>query len=418
MRVLREHVDFRRLWLGQAISAVGDRMVVVVLALYVTERTGNPAEVGIVLAAYTAPLVILLLLGGVWADRLPRQRIMIATDLIRFGLHALLAALIFAGAPSIVLIALIEAAFGAAEAFFRPAYTGLVPQTVPEDGIQAAAALTSGAMSAAELAGPAIGTLLFVVAGAGWAYALDASTFLVSAALLVRVRARRRGAPAASASLLSDLRAGFREVRSRAWVWVIIVVFSVGLMIGYAPWVTLGPTVARDEYGAASMFGVLAALWGAGNVAGALIGLRWRPRRPMHAGLLACMGWPAFIVLFGLGAPRPIVMAGAVAGGLGIAVFAIAWETALAQRIPSHALSRVSSYDWMGSLALIPVGYLGAGLIAHSVAPSTVVLIGGLGLSALIALALVSRQLRNMRRLEAPAAPPTEERPTAYTGVA
>ena len=175
MRILREHPNFRRLWLGQVISAIGDRMVVVVLALYVTERTGDPAKVGIVLAAYTAPLVILLLLGGVWADRLPRQRIMIATDLVRFALHALLAALILAGAPGILLIAVIEAAFGAAEAFFRPAYTGLVPQTVPEHGIQAATAITSGALSAAELIGPAIGTLLFVVAGAGWAYALDAS---------------------------------------------------------------------------------------------------------------------------------------------------------------------------------------------------------------------------------------------------
>jgi predicted MFS family arabinose efflux permease len=418
MGVLRQHADFRRLWLGQVTSAIGDRMVVVVLALYVTERTGDPAKVGVVLAAYTAPLVILLLLGGVWADRLPRQRIMIATDLIRFALHAVLAALIITGAPSILLIALLEAAFGAAEAFFRPAYTGLVPQTVPEDAIQAATAITSGAYSAAELLGPAIGTVLFVLVGSGWAYALDASTFLVSAVLLVRVRARVRGAPVVSSSLLSDLRRGFREVRSRSWVWVTVSIFSLGLMIGLAPWITLGPTVARDEYGAASFFGVLSALWGAGNVVGALIGLRWRPLRPMRSGLLACLGWPAFMILFGLGAPRPLVIAGAVAAGLGIAVFAIVWETSLAQRIPPQALSRVSSYDWMGSLALIPIGYLGAGLVAQSVDPSTVVLVGGIALVALIAIGLTPRQTRTMRRLEPEPDVAVAPRPQSYSGVA
>ncbi len=233
MRVLREEVDFRRLWLGQLISTVGDRMVIVVLALYVTERTGDPANVGIVLAAYTAPLVLLLLFGGVWADRLPRRRIVVTTDLVRFALHGTLAVLIIEGSPAVWLIAAIEALFGAAEAFFRPAITGLLPQTVPEKDIQAALAINSGSFSAAELLGPAIGTALFVGVGAGWAYALDAATFLVSAAFLVRVRARRRGAEPTRGTLLSDLRGGFREVRSRAWVWVTISVFSFGLVIAW-----------------------------------------------------------------------------------------------------------------------------------------------------------------------------------------
>lgn len=418
MRVLREHVDFRRLWLGQTISTIGDRMVIVVLALYVTERTGDPAQVGFVLAAWITPLVLLLLFGGVWADRLPRRQIMIASDLVRFALHGALAVLILTGAPAIVLIAIIEALFGAAEAFFRPAAVGLLPQTVPEDDIQAATALNTGSFSAAELLGPAIGTALFVGAGAGWAYALDALTFLVSAGFLVGVRARQRGAVPARASLATDLRRGFREVRSRAWVWVTVSIFSLGLMIGLAPWITLGPTVARDEYGAASFFGVLSALWGAGNVAGALIGLRWRPRLPMRTGLLACLGWPAFVVLFGLGAPRGLVIAGAVAGGLGISIFAIVWETSLAQRIPPEALSRVSSYDWMGSLALIPIGYLGAGLIANLVSPSTVLVVGGIGVLGLIAVGLLPRETRELRRLEAEPRAPEPEQPETYTEVA
>jgi MFS family permease len=121
---------------------VGDRVVVVAIALFVTQTTGSPTDLSLVLAAQTLPLVLLLLIGGVWADRLPRNRIMIATDLVRAGLHALLAALIFAGAVQIWQLVVIEAAFGAAQAFFQPAYTGLIPQTVPEDLIQDARALT------------------------------------------------------------------------------------------------------------------------------------------------------------------------------------------------------------------------------------------------------------------------------------
>src|SRR5690242_15463908 len=128
--------DFRLLWLAQTTSLIGDRLVTVALALYVIDLTGSATDLGIVLAASALPMVGLLLVGGVWADRLPRHRLMVATDLIRFALHALLAVLIALGGPPIWLIAVIEALFGSAEAFFRPAVTGLVPQTVPEHEVQ------------------------------------------------------------------------------------------------------------------------------------------------------------------------------------------------------------------------------------------------------------------------------------------
>ena len=175
-RVLR-HSGFRRLWIAQSVSTVGDRVVLVALALLVTDLTGSPSDVGLVLAAHTAPFVVFLLLGGVWADRLPRQRLIVATDLVRFALHALLAALILTGAVEIWHIVVIEACFGTAEAFFRPAYTGLIPQTVPADEIQEANALSAASANAAEFVGPALATLLVVSVGAGWAFAVDAATF-------------------------------------------------------------------------------------------------------------------------------------------------------------------------------------------------------------------------------------------------
>src|SRR4051794_6427341 len=173
VRGVLRHREFRLLFLGQTASTIGDRVVLVALALYVTD-VGSPSDVGIVLAAHALPLVALLLVGGVWADRLPRHRLMLGTDLVRGTLHALLAALIFTGAVEIWQIAVIEALFGSAEAFFRPAQTGLLPQTVPEELIQPARAASSTLETVAAFTGPAVGTALVVGLGAGWAFAFDA----------------------------------------------------------------------------------------------------------------------------------------------------------------------------------------------------------------------------------------------------
>ena len=182
-RVLKER-EFRLLWLGHSASTIGDRLVFVALALYVTE-IGSPTDVGIVLAAHAIPFVAFLMLGGVWADRLPRHLVMVATDLVRAAMHALLAVLILTGTWEIWHIVVIEAVFGAAEAFFRPAFTGLVPQTVPESLLQDANAATAIVATVAEFAGPALAAALVLGVGAGWAFALDAATFVVSALFLI-----------------------------------------------------------------------------------------------------------------------------------------------------------------------------------------------------------------------------------------
>jgi predicted MFS family arabinose efflux permease len=389
--VLRNR-DFRLLIGGQAASTIGDRMVFVALALYVTD-IGTPSDVGLVLAAHAVPLVGFLLIGGVWADRLPRHKVMIATDLIRFSLHAVLAALIFSGTVEIWHIVVIEALFGAAEAFFRPAYSGLVPQTVAEEQIQPAKAATSMVETIAEFAGPALATALVLGVGPGWAFAIDACTFLVSAALLLPLRPRERGAPAVRQTAMAELREGWSEVRSRTWVWVIIAAFSVALLACFGPWMTLGATVAEAEYDTRAVYGILAAALGAGTVAGSLIGFRWRPRHPMRAGMLLALPWPVAIGLFALGLPVAALVIVFVLAGGGIALFDVWWSTALAERIPPHTLSRVTAYDWMGSLALLPIGYALAGPVGEALGEIEV-LAGG-AVIALVALgaALCVRQV-------------------------
>ena len=403
MRSLFSHRDFRLLLIGQSASTIGDRLVFVALALYVTD-IGSPSDVGIVLACHAVPLVGFVLIGGVWADRLPRNLVVVTTDLIRFGLHALLAALIFTGAVEIWHIAVIEACFGTAEAFYRPAFTGLVPQTVPEDEIQPARAAFSTIETIAEFAGPALATVLVLGVGPGYAFALDAATFLVSAAFLVRLRPRPRGEPGVRTTVVAELREGWSEVRSRTWIWVIVAVFSLGLLTAFGPWMTLGPTISLEHYDTRAVYGILASAMGAGTIAGALIGFRWRPRYPMRAGMLLALPLPFSLGCYALGPPFVLLVPTFVLAGVGIALFDIWWHTALAERVPPHMLSRVTAYDWMGSLALLPIGYVLAGPLGEALGAVLVLSVGSAIALAALAGALAVRDVRELRRLEPTAA--------------
>ena len=402
LRVLR-HRDFRYLWLAQSASVIGDCIVIVAIALFVVELTGSATDLGLVLAAGSLPLVAFLLLGGVWADRLPRHRVMVATDLVRFTLHALLAALIFTGVVAIWELIVIEALFGTAEAFFRPAANGLLPQTVPEAEIQQANGLSSLSNNIGEFAGPALATVLVLGLGAGYAFALDAATFLLSATLLVRVRPRRREIATdvdTPIGVRAELREGFREVRSRDWVWATLASFCAALFTGLAPWFVLGPLVARAQYGEIGVYGYVSAVLGVGTIAGSLLGIGWRPRFPMRSAMLAILLWPLAAVLYAAGVTLALVLPAMLIGGAGIALFDVWWLTALSERIPPDKLSRVSSYDWMVSLALLPLGYVLAGPLAHALG-SVDVLLGGSALAVVaLALGLLPRETRMLSRLD------------------
>ncbi len=397
------HPDFRFLFLGQSASAVGDQVVIVALALYITERTGSATDLGLVLAAQSVPLIVLLLFGGVWADRLPRHRIMIVADLLRAALHGGLAALILTGGASVAQMVVIEALFGAARAFFQPAYTGLLPQTIPSILLQDARAISAVTENVAILVGPALGTALVLIVGAGEAFALDGATFLLSAVLLGRVRPRR-DAPGCGetepgrppTTVWHELHIGWREVRSRPWVWATILAFTGAVLCAYAQWYALAPVIARDHYGDVGLFGVLESVAGGGAVIGALIGLRWRPRHPMVVGLLLTFFWPLQSILFALGAPVALVVVLALAAGYGFSLFGIWWETALARHVAPHALSRVSAYDWMGSLALLPVGFAVAGPLASAFGAREVLGVGAALALIMLALALLPRSTREL----------------------
>lgn len=359
LALLRE-ADLRRLLIGQAASWLGDQMTPLALTFAILDRGGSATAVGVVLAAGTAAMVVFLLLGGVIADRWPRRRVMLGADLLRLVVQGVTAGLLATGRWQVWELAALQAAWGVGAAFFFPALTGLLPEMVPPEQLRAANALQGVAASLGALAGPGLAGALVATIGAAPAVAVDAATFAFSALFLARVAApvlRRRGA----SSALGELRAGWQEFRSRTWLWVVVLQYSLWHLLGYAPVLVLGAVVARQQLGGAAAWGAILAAFGAGSLLGSVLALRLRVRRPLLVSELLTAAFAAVPALLALGAPPAVIAVAAVVSGAGFSIFGVLWQTALQTQVPAAALSRVSSYDWLGSLALLPAGYALAG---------------------------------------------------------
>jgi MFS family permease len=369
-RVLRSD-PFRLLFAGQAISALGDRLVPVSLAFAVLDLTGSVTDLGIVFAAQAVGLVAMAPLGGVWADRLPRQRVMLGSDGVRLLAQGASAALLLSGSAHVWQLAGLQAVYGAAEGFFAPAATAVVAQTVEPDDLQQANALMGLSATAAAILGPALAGVLVASAGAGWALAGDAATFALSAVLLSAMRV----SPvlvAARTSALAELRAGWRAFRSRTWLWVTVLYFTLFLALVYSPLQVLGPQVARTSLGGPGAWAGISAALGVGAAVGGVLGLRWRPRHPLRvAFLMFLLAGPALLALLAARAPLWLIVATALLDGVSGALFNTLWYTALQREVPAAELSRVASWDYLGSVALQPLGLAAAGPVAAAIGLSS-----------------------------------------------
>jgi predicted MFS family arabinose efflux permease len=327
-------------------------------------------------------------------DRLPRRAVLISADLVRVASQGALAATLIAGDPSFATLAVLSAVTGAASGFFNPTSSAFLPDVVRADRLQHANALRGLVSSFGRIGGPSLAGLLVVTVGVGWALAVDAATFAVSAALLSRIRASGEVAPAPK-SFLADLREGWHAFRSRTWLWSFVAWFSFGNLL-YGCWQIVGPLVAERDLGGAGPWGLIIAASGAGGVIGGLVALRVSPRRPL---LFAALGLSILFVplaLLALGAPVVVIAAGAVASDIGLVLSISVWESTLQRHVEPAALSRVSSYDWFGSLAFLPLGLAVWGPIADAVGyDSALWLAFGLHVASVIPL-LAVREIRTL----------------------
>ena len=388
---------FRLLFGGRLADNVANAVAPIALAFAVLDLGGGATVLGLVLAARTVPMVLFVLFGGVVADRLPRHLVLVAANAVSSGTQALVAVLLLTGTAELWHLAAIEAVNGVSSAFMMPASSGLTPQTVPADQLQPANALLRLGHNFSFVTGSAAGGALVALSGSGWAFAVDAVLFGVGAVLLGRIHLPAN-ARLVTASLLTDLREGWTEFRSRTWLWVVVVQFAFVNAAWSGATSALGPVVADDTIGRAAWGLVLAALT-AGMFVGGLLALRGRWERPLLVGTIAVLLEAPLLMVLGL-EPRvvPLLLAAFVAG-IGFETFGVAWDVSMQSNIPADRLSRVYSYDWFGSLVFIPVGLVLAGPLSALVGVDTTIVGAGLVVIAATLAALAVPSVRNLRRV-------------------
>jgi len=370
--VLREEPQFRLLFLGQALSVLGDRVIAVVLPFAVLSVGGDVRSVALVSAAQFLPFAVLALPAGVWADRLPRKRILIASDSVRLVCQLIAGLLLVSGHATVPQLVVLAAIYGAADAFFSPAITGLLPETVSVGNIQPANALRGMSMSLGSIIGPAIAAGLVALAGPGDALLFDAATFAVSVACLIPLRPRAippdpSVASAEDDTFLTSLKEGWREVRKRRWVEAGLIGISSYHVIVLPAIFVLGPVLAVQDFHGAKGWALIVAGFGIGSLLGDLLLLAWRPRFALRTSTLMLLGAGCQAAIIGSGLGVFAIAGLEVLAGICVTGFFSLWETSLQEHIPNAALSRVSSYDYFCSVGLLPLGNLVAGAVSAAV---------------------------------------------------
>jgi len=388
--------DFRLLLADRLLAPTAFAFSLVGVSFAVLYATGSTADLSYVLAAQIAPSLVFTLAGGVIADRVPPQWVIVAGNVMIALGEGTFGLLVLAGHPRLWQMILLETLTGTGMAIFYPASQALVPRLVPGDLMQEASAISRLAMNAGQMGGATIAGLCVAAFGPGWALTVCGFGMLASVPLLLSIRATG-SARSRNTGLLHDLRDGWSEFRSHTWLWVIVAQFSVVLMAWYGAFEVLGPVVAKAHLGGPAAWGAITAADSVGLIVGGIVSLRFTPRRPML--FVVAIGGAIAVAPLALARlwPLPLVCLASFGLGITIEIMMVQWTVALARNIPPGKLARVSSYDLLGSVMATPVGALVAGPLAAAIGVSAT----QYGAAALIivasALALIPRGIRAMR---------------------
>jgi MFS family permease len=390
------HRDFRLLVTGSAVSSFGNGITPVALAFAVLDLGGSASALGLVEAAFAAAEVATTLLGGVLGDRVSRKLVMEGSSAGSALTQVLMALTLIAGIASIPLLTVLGVVTGVLSALSRPSSQAMTRLTVPDSELAGAVAVRSLAQQAGTTVGYALGGVLVAVAGSGWSIMVDAATFAFAAGCFARMRLAAARPSARRESMLADLGEGAREVLRHAWLWLLIGqallyhLFYGGAQSVLGP-IVVGVGMGRSDWGAALAFLM------AGFVVGGLICLRWRPRHALGAGTALLSTTALFPLAMALADRPEVVWAGALVHGVGLSIFSVFWDLSIQQNVPEEKLSRVYSFDIVGSFIARPLGLALTGPIAEAVGFDrwlvvVAVVIGG---SSLVA--LLSADVRRLR---------------------
>jgi len=395
-RALLANPRFRKLFIARTISNIGNGVAPIAIAFGVLSLPGaTPTSLSIVLAAQAIPLVLVLPIGGVVADRLGRAKVIAVTDLVLSAFVMLTAVLFLTGSATVTLLAIIGAISGCLNALWWPAMSSLVPEVVEDAHLQPANAFVSVASNAGLIAGNAIGGVLVALIGSGWAIAVDSVSFIIAGLLVFSIR--DVSTPHSSGeSTLGDLAHGWRVFWSYRWVVVIVGAFSFVVMVWRGAEEVMGPVLAREVYGGAAGWAFIMVFQSVGLLLGAVVASKLRVRRPLVVGMVAMLTLPLWLVTLALELPIGWVALASFACGASLELLAVWWFTAMQTNIPRDALSRVSAYDAMGSLMFGPIGLAISGPLIVSVGANEAFLIAAAVATAAILGSLLFRSVRQL----------------------
>ncbi len=354
--------NFRLFLIGYTTSMIGTGVVPVALSFALLKEGRSVQDIGFVFAAQTVPLVLLLLLGGAAADR-SRKAVMVSADLARCASEIVLATLFIVSTPSLYTVMALASVLGIGQAFSSPALSGLMPQLTSSSNLHQANAIKASASSAGQLIGPALAGVVIAAASPGWALYIDGASYAISALCIVLLRIPQTK-PRMNESMLVQLRHGWREFSSRSWLLIIVVQFGLFRMMVYGPFMVLGSVLANRYLGGSSSWALILSAQGAGSIVGGLVMQRLRPNHPLKVAILATFAFAGPVTCMAMGATTTVITAASAISGFAIAVFVTLWESTIQREIPIEVLSRVAAYDWLGSYALTPVGYIVGALLA------------------------------------------------------
>ena len=354
--------DFRLLWTGMTVSMVGDGIYLVAVAWQAYEIWNEPSALAAVGLAWSIPQIVLLLFSGVLSDRLDRRHLMIAGDAIRFVAIGAVGFLSLADELTLPRLVGIAVVYGAGQATFGPAFSSIVPTIVPDDlRVQANSLGQFVRPFTLALVGPVVGGFLIQWLGLGWAFLVDAGTFVFSALMILAMQVRTAAREEAEhASMAADLAEGFRFVKRRTWLWACMVAATVSLLFTWGPWDVLLPYVVKNDLGGSpASLGVVYGAGGLGAVVVALaMGQRGRlPRKPITVLYVAWAFGMLLVAGFGLVTELWQAMAVALVAEGSLTLLMVIWVTLIQRLVPAEMLGRVSSLDWLVSTAGVPLSF-------------------------------------------------------------
>ena len=395
-REVMRNPAFRRLFWSRAISNIGNGVAPIALAFGVLALPGaTPTSLSIVLAAQAIPLVIMLPFGGVIADRLGRARVIMVTDAL-VSLFVMTTAILFiTGHANVPVLAVLGALSGLLNGMWYPAMSGLAPDVVPDEQLQSANSLVSIATNVGFIFGNALGGLLVALVGPGWAIAIDSLSFLISASLIYSIRHVAKPHDTGE-SVLSDLIHGWRVFLSFRWIVVIVACFSFIVMVWRGSEEVLGPVLALEIYGGPKGWAVIMACQGMGLLIGGIVASRVRTGRPLVIGMLITLALPVWLLMLAGEVQLPLAAAGAFGFGIALELFYVFWLTALQTRVPRESLSRVNSYDALGSMMFGPIGLALAGPLVAAIGLHAAFILSAAIATVAVTVSLLFRSVRQL----------------------